>query len=142
MIGIYNRFCRKCNENNCKQRKNEHFFCWNAIIYNIRNLPFNMLSLHRKLPQKDADECLHGSDSPDIGRKIQQPHSSRVQPIFSVVPVWSAACPFFAIVSHKEKTIRSAMHFLHMRSASECAASHRWSGQCLRCGRAWRSDRD
>lgn len=142
MIGIYNRFCRKCNENNCKQRKNEHFFCWNAIIYNIRNLPFNMLSLHRKLPQKDADECQHGSDSPDIGRKIQQPHSSRVQPIFSVVPVWSAACPFFAIVSHKEKTILSAMHFLHMRSASECAASHRWSERCLRCERAWRSGRD
>ena len=87
MIGIYNRFCGKCNENNCKQRKNEHFFCWNAIIYNIRNLPFNMLSLHRKLPQKDADECRHGSDSPDIGRKIQQPHSSRVQPIFSVARV-------------------------------------------------------
>ena len=142
MIGIYNRFCRKCNENNCKQRKNEHFFCWNAIIYNIRNLPFNMLSLHRKLPQKDADECRHVSDSPDIGRKIQQPHSSRVQPIFSVVPAWSAAYPFFAIVSHEKKSIPSAMHFLHMRSASECAASHRWSERCLRCGRAWRSDRD
>ena len=142
MIGIYNRFCGKCNENNCKQRKNEHFFCWNAIIYNIRNLPFNMLSLHRKLPQKDADECQHGSDSPDIGRKIQQPHSSRVQPIFSVVPVWSAAYPFFAIFSLEKKSIPSAMHFLHMRSASECAASHRWSERCLRCGRAWRSGRD
>ena len=43
MIGIYNRFCRKCNENNCKQRKKRAFFCWNAIIYNIRNLPYDML---------------------------------------------------------------------------------------------------
>ena len=85
-----------------------------------------------------------GTDAtaPDGGRKIQQPHSSRVQPIFSVVPVWSAAYPFFAIFSLEKKSIPSAMHFLHMRSASECAASHRWSGQCLRCGRAWRSGRD
>lgn len=143
MIGIYNRFCRKCNENNCKQRKKRAFFLLERhhlqhSQLTLRHAPFFTECRNSRMPRGSGTDAT----APDGGRKIQQPHSSRVQPIFSVVPVWSAACPFFAIVSHKEKTIPSAMHFLHMRSASECAASHRWSGQCLRCGPVWRSDRD